>query len=89
MFRLVTFFGSGRDNFNYPVPYHRYFILEGPAPWISKVAQNASIQAITDSPLPDRLHFLSDKGVQGLATDDAIAALRELADLQGLTIVES
>jgi len=44
MNRTVTFYGTGRDQYGMPTPYHRYFIVEGPAPWLGQNSTAASIK---------------------------------------------
>jgi hypothetical protein len=87
MSRLVTFYGNAVDALGYPIPYHRFFIVEGPAPWVGPNALSATIQVITAAPLPNPPHVTVNNGAAGQAITAAVAALQALAGNQGLNVI--
>lgn len=89
MNRTVTFYGNGQDQFGMPTPYHRYFIVEGPAPWLSQNATASSIMPIVQGcPMPPQtIYTVANPNASGEAIDAAIAALQALAQNQGLNMI--
>ena len=87
MTRTITFYGAGLDPYGMPIPYHRYLIMDGPAPWVGVNATVASITLLaTGSPMPAQTHFtVANPTTAGEAIDTAVAAIAALPQNHGLT----
>lgn len=79
---VVKFWGSTRNQYEMPIPYHSYLIVA--SPWHSANDGVASVVPLSVAAPPAKAHYPVLQGGQRTAFDAAIAALKSEPGNMGL-----